>query len=567
MFCVFNLYNFESDIKSINSTYLIIMKKLLTLLGLFIGLSMSAQTVTKTYTASTAVFTNPERGFFKFTSSKTPLNQTELTNYRLNNNITLIYRNFRLDLFKTGPISDAYLASMQSDFDKIRNAGLKCILRFTYSTSTSDEPRDASKAQILAHIQQLRPYFTLNGDIIAAVQAGFIGTWGEWFYTSQADFGGWGYNQTNLTSTNLNNRKAVVDALLSALPPNRSVQLRKPAFKLDLYSPSALSSSQAFSSSNIARLGHHNDCFLASEDDNGTYDEVAYEYPYLAQETKFVPMGGETCDLNAPRTDCATALYEMNKFHWSYLNVDYYPEVIDGFETNNCFVEIQKNLGYRFELSTATLPTAVNLGSNLPISLKIKNLGYAAPFNERKAYIVLKNQTTNQIYSIKLASDPRTWLGPNDIVINENLPLPNNLITGVYKMYLYLPDSAPTLAARPEYAIRFANENMWETSTGYNNLNHTLNVTNVVLGLENAARLNMSLYPVPASTELTIEMDQLEAYKITLYNSIGQMIDVPQNRINDNKVLLNIADLSDGLYFTEISNGEEKDTRKFLVKH
>jgi hypothetical protein len=302
---------------------------------------MSGQTITKTYTASSTVISNPERGFFKFSSSNTSLNQTELTNYRLNNNITLIYRNYRLNNFKTTPISADYLASMQSDFDKLRNAGLKCILRFTYSHNSSDSPKDASKTIILNHINQLRPYFTLNSDVIAAVQAGFIGTWGEWFYTSQAEFGGWGYNQTNLTAANINNRKDIVNALLSALPTNRMVQLRKPAFKQDLYSQNALANSQAFSESNLARIGHHNDCFLASADDNGTYDDVATEYPYLVQETKFVPMGGETCDLNSPRSDCSTATYEMNKFHWSYLNLDYYPGVIDGFETGNCFTEIQ----------------------------------------------------------------------------------------------------------------------------------------------------------------------------------------------------------------------------------
>ena len=48
-------------------------------------------------------------------------------------------------------------------------------------------------------------------------------------------------------------------------------------------------------------LGHHNDCFLASSTDYGTYDDVGKEYPYLEQDTKYVPMGGETCTKNPPR--------------------------------------------------------------------------------------------------------------------------------------------------------------------------------------------------------------------------------------------------------------------------
>ncbi|NHM06871.1 DUF4832 domain-containing protein [Flavobacterium sp. CYK-4] len=543
------------------------MKKQLTLLGSLLFAFGSAQTVNLTYTASSAVISNPERGFYKHTSTGSTLNQTSLTNYRLNNNITLIYRNFELNDFKTGPISAAYLTSMQSDFTKIRNAGIKCVIRFTYSSDTDDSPRDASKATILSHIAQLKPILLANADVIAVAQAGFIGTWGEWFYTDQAEFGGWGYNQTNLTQTNLDNRKEVVNAFLGALPLDRMIQLRKPAFKYDLYSTVPLTNSQAFNQSAIARLGHHNDCFLASSDDNGTYDNVTTEYPYLAQETKFLPMGGETCDLNAPRTDCTTALFEMNKFHWSYLNLDYYPDVIDGFQTQNCFVDVQKKLGYRFELKTATLPTSVALGSTLPIVLKIVNQGFASPFNERKAYIVLKNLTTNQVYPIQLNTDPRLWLGPNEITIAQNLTLPTNLTTGNYKMYLHLPDKAPTLAARPEYAIRFANDNMWESITGYNSLNHTLSVTSAALATIENAKLNMAIYPVPAKNEMSIELENIDDYTITLFNSIGQKINATVLSTALNKVTLSTSSLSDGLYFIDLSKGSIKDTRKFIVKH
>ena len=420
---------------------------------------------------------------------------------------------------------------------------------------------------ILDHLAQLKPILLANADIIAVAQAGFIGTWGEWFYTDQPEFGGWGYNQTNLTTDNLNNRRDVVNAFLAALPADRMIQIRKPAFKQDLFSPNAIANSQAFDQSSLARIGHHNDCFLATTDDNGTYDNVATEYPYLAQETKFLPMGGETCDLNAPRTDCTTALFEMNKFHWSYLNLDYYPDVIDGFQAQNCFVDIQKKLGYRFELKTPTLPTAAALGSTLPVTITIVNQGFAAPFNERHAYIVLKNLATNQVYPILMNTDPRLWLGPNEITITENLTLPTNLTTGNYKMYLHLPDNAAAIANRPEYAIRLANDNTWESITGYNSLNHTLNVTAGTLATVNNAKLNMSIYPVPANNELNIELDNIEDYNITLYNSIGQIVKLTTIAKELNKVSLNTNSLSDGLYFVDLSKGAINDTRKIIIKH
>ena len=45
--------------------------------------------------------------------------------------------------------------------------------------------------------------------------------------------------------------------------------------------------------------GHHNDCFLASSTDFGTYDDKSVEYPYLKDDTKYTVMGGETCAVSA----------------------------------------------------------------------------------------------------------------------------------------------------------------------------------------------------------------------------------------------------------------------------
>jgi hypothetical protein len=94
---------------------------------------------------------------------------------------------------------------------------------------------DATKATMLSHILQLKPLLIANSDIIAVMQAGFIGAWGEWYSTSQAEFGGYGYNQTDLTSANIQHRKDLLNAILNALPSNRAVQVRYPAFKKNPY--------------------------------------------------------------------------------------------------------------------------------------------------------------------------------------------------------------------------------------------------------------------------------------------------------------------------------------------
>jgi hypothetical protein len=108
----------------------------------------------------------------------------------------------------------------------------------------------------------------------------------------------------------------------------------------------------------------------------------------------------------------------------------------------------------------------------LNVFITIRNVGFAAPFNKRNAYIVLKNG--NDVYELLLKSDPRKWFG--NIEIRETLTLGTSLKTGTYAGYLYLPDLDPTLKSRPEYAIRFANIGTWQSTTGYNSLN-----TNIII--------------------------------------------------------------------------------------
>lgn len=547
------------------------MKNLFTLLTVFLSFYGNAQTTTVTYTASTANFPNPERGFYKYsdtessTGSYNLLNQSTLTNYRNNQNITLVFRYFYLNDFVNSSIPQSYLTNMQTDFNRIRNAGLKSVIRFAYSDDYGDNVvLDATKTRMLEHINQIKPILIANADVIAVMQAGFIGAWGEWYYTDQAEFGGWGYNQTNLNAANYGHRKDITDAILNALPTTRAVQIRYPKMKQQMYNTNyPLPPSQAWSNTNLARIGHHNDCFLSSNTDVGTYSNVTTEYPYLNQETQFLPMGGETCAVFDSRTNCTTAQIEMAQFHWSYLNLDYHPGVINGWQTGECYQDIQRNLGYRFELTSAVLPQSATAGSQLAVTLNINNVGYAAPYNERNAYIVLKNLSTNAVFPILMESDPRTWR--NQITISEYLTLPSSVTPGIYSMYLHLPDAYESLANRPEYAIRFANNSMWEASTGYNYLDHKITI-NQALSIADNSRLNVVLHPVPSNTILNVEMDSIEDYRFTVYNSLGQEMKLNTSR-NGNKLSIDTQILSNGVYFIQFENGQINDSRRFIVQH
>ena len=49
-----------------------------------------------------------------------------------------------------------------------------------------------------------------------------------------------------------------------------------------------------------------------------------------------------------------------------------------------------------------------------------------------------------------------------------SIRLPSGIEEAEYDLALWLPDDAETLQLNPLFAVRFANENVWDESTGYN---------------------------------------------------------------------------------------------------
>ncbi|GAA2640779.1 hypothetical protein GCM10009863_67480 [Streptomyces axinellae] len=348
----------------------------------------------------------------------------------------------------------------------MRGAGLETVLRFACTTSADGD--DAPKGRGLARLDQLAPVLRDTSDVIEFMQAGFIGAWGEWYYTQ--NFG----NAGSVSEADWANRKEVVDKILSILPKDRTVQLRTPKFKRTLYSPDPLPPSQAYGGSARARLGHHNDCFLASPDDFGTYEDTAVEYPYLSSGTRYVPMGGETCGQNPPRSSCPTALEELSGFHWSYLNADYHTGVLADWKSGGCWDEITRRLGYRFALEKGSYPDTATPGGPLPVKISVRNDGWASPVSPRDVELVLRDDATGKTHRLALDSRPRTWEPGATTTLDETVKLPADLARGTYSLLLNLPD--PRLRDRADYAIRLADEDTWEASSGMNDLLHKVAV-------------------------------------------------------------------------------------------
>jgi hypothetical protein len=161
---------------------------------------------------------------------------------------------------------------------------------------------------------------------------------------------------------------------------------------------------------------------------------------------------------------------ELRQMHYSFLNCDYNNAVNNDWETGGCMDAIRKNLGYRFVLNNTIHPKdPAEKGKKYSFTINLDNLGYAAPFNDHPAKIILRNKADNKEYPFDAGTDVRTWYPGNNIV-NISL-LPNDSVpSGTYSVFLVLPDKYTRLWGRSDYSIRLANENVWEAIDGYNNL-------------------------------------------------------------------------------------------------
>src|SRR5207247_8134345 len=88
----------------------------------------------------------------------------------------------RLDAHRDSALPSTLLDGLTAGFAGARAAGIKILPRFVYNDRQGDP--DASLPQILAHIAQLAPVLRAEADVIAALEAGFVGAWGEWHHST-----------------------------------------------------------------------------------------------------------------------------------------------------------------------------------------------------------------------------------------------------------------------------------------------------------------------------------------------------------------------------------------------
>lgn len=400
------------------------------------------------FSESFSTLVNPERGLYStheiHSDQESPLSVGDVKARRSTGHSILLLE-FYLTDYMGSNLSAKYVKNIQANLDALREGGVKAIVRFAYTQSESDDPWDATVDQVLTHINQLTPTLQKYEDVIFVLQAGFIGVWGEWYYT------------TNFSSDT--NRKKVADALLEALPASRQMELRTPAFKMRLYNfalKDTLSAATAHDGSVKSRLAGHNDCFGADASDRGTFASDT-DRNFWKADTRYTIMGGETCAVS-DYCLCDQTLQDLKDYHWTYLHDGYHQGVLSRWKTEGCFDEIERNLGYRLVLQDVHYD-AIEAGKRCKITLRLNNKGYAAPMNPREAWLVWVGSDGKKVKS-PLGYDPRTWHSGYNSVVTYFTPS-----TEKGKLYLELSD--PLLPGDPNFSIALAN-NTFDAKTGYN---------------------------------------------------------------------------------------------------
>ena len=419
------------------------------------------------FTEDNSVIANPERGMYypySWDGSNKPSRSVSDFKSKRAEGYTLFLFEFWLTSFMDKDISQTYLDGIQDVIDNAREAGVKPIIRFGYKHRSENEakPWDAEVDVVLRHVEQIKPILQANADVIHSLQAGFVGVWGEWYYTDH-------FVMAPSSDSDYEPRRRLINALLDALPADRQIAVRTPVFKTKLLRityKDTLTFATAYQDTPQARIAGHNDCFVANQSDYGTFNGSS-DRKFWESDTKYTIMGGETCDASNTYSDYDNAKKALAAQHWTYLDSDYNKNVYNKWGSN--FNEVKKKLGYRLVLHESYISPDITAGSNVRTVFKLSNDGYAAPINPRGLELILVSSSGEKTVIEVPATDvnPRFWLAGKKPQFEVDFTAP---AAGSYTLYLNLPDPTERLHDNPLFSIRLANQGTWEVETGYNKI-------------------------------------------------------------------------------------------------
>jgi hypothetical protein len=392
-----------------------------------------------TFAGSTEDFLNPERGFY-ITAKDSEMTASALTGFVNKWHVRLFMYHIALDPYRSSALPQSFLDALNARFAAGRAAGVKFIVfpSYNYSMDGADAPLSIA----LQHIAQLKPIYEKNADVISFVKAGYVGHYGEW----------WG--STNGLDTDAS-KLAIKNAVLANTPASTVVHFRYPS-DISKWYPNNPAGAAA------ARIGLHNDCYLANDTDAHTYSNGLADplRDYVKKMSENSGFGGETCDnvsnSDQMRVSCPEALSEHAALHISWLNAAYSPVFINSWKSNGCFDQISRSMGYRLQLDSVNHAPSASRGTTVAINVNLRNTGWARMFSKRALVVTLRNKSTGATITGS-GGDLTSVASGASAQMTVNVNLPAGTTAGNYDVLISVPDIWSTTAGDARFAVRFAN--------------------------------------------------------------------------------------------------------------
>ncbi len=372
-------------------------------------------------------------------------------------------------------LDETFFTNFRKTLENCRKNGCTVALRFRYDAKGKLNPEPSTYDKMVSHIEQIRADGFLEDykDIIAFVESGFVGSWGEHWGGKYCSF---------------EDKARLLDIMLDVVPKEIPVTVRTPKTFTTWagIEQSELKDYVSEEGSDASRVGLYDDGYMGSDSDLGTYVNREGDTTWLGRQTVNTYFGGEfsgNIDF-AKKYDTylpENAIPEMYKTHLSYINSnifklyqDYiFSEAYDVENVDNTayygetvFKFMRDHIGYRFVVRDSDLSSDVEQGGILKLKTSIENTGFANPIMKQKAEIILEKDGNY----IKTPVDLNTkkWYSCTTNSPELDIKLPGGIETGKWNVYLKLSTGNNEIDEMHLRSVKFANENIWNQSLGAN---------------------------------------------------------------------------------------------------
>jgi Domain of unknown function (DUF4874)/Domain of unknown function (DUF4832) len=329
------------------------------------------------------------------------------------------------------------------------STGMRLLLRFTYNFGPiGPGAMDAAIDVIAKNIDQVAPIVRRHKDLIFALEAGFIGTWGEWH-----------------DSTNGNDTAAA-----------QKIVLDKERFYFDGLFPILVRDvgqlvQYTGTLSPQPGLGMHDDYYASNSSDASTWSPCAKRsgfclsgytteqfQTYGANVAEKIMFAGEFGALYPSMQSCSALDQYSYTYHAQSITLHPYPAVGTELQNEGCVKSFYNKVGTRIILQTVKVIGDARPGGRLYVALTMVNDGYGRVIRERPVDLILlqDGQEAGRIEVPIEKMDLRTLASsrnPLSSTFAFRVGLPEKLHRGPITMALLIKDPAPSLRPRTAYAL------------------------------------------------------------------------------------------------------------------